>query len=150
MKRAFCLLLLLVALAQAAKFAKIPQFVEKGPHYATTGRVSKMYSPRSQTIYVAWTSIWAGALGQIFYGPVKDLYEGDYDDLCTFALDDIKQRNATEWNDGTFCENYYCRSTNSIPFIIQRLRDTKSNNANWTTYYQYANSAYAVRKRRFF
>jgi hypothetical protein len=146
MKSLFCLLLLLIVLSHAAKFAKVPQFVEKGPHYATTGRVSKMLSPRSPTIYVGWTSVWAGALGQIFYGPVKDLGVGDYDDLCSFALNDIQSRNATEWSDGTFCEKYFCQSTNSIPYIIQRLRNTKSDNGNWTTFYQYANSAYAVRK----
>eukprot|EP01080_Neovahlkampfia_damariscottae_P004791 gene4791-8377_t len=139
-----CLVFVFFYISNAAKFAKVPNFIEKGPYYASTGRVAKIHSPRSAEIYVAWTSVWAGALNQMFYGPVFDVTSDQTDELCSYALPLIMERNATEWNDGTFCEKYFCQPSNVAPYMVQKIRDTKSRNGNWTKYFQQANSAFAI------
>jgi hypothetical protein len=143
----------LIASTQSAKFAKLPQFIEKGknhwpkkpgPHFSTTGRVSKIHSPSSGEIYISFSSIWTNFLDQLFYGPVKNVELKDTEELCSFALEDITSTNLTEWNDGTFCENYFCRPSNSIPFFVQRLRSTPPSHVNYTRYQVIANSVYSV------
>jgi hypothetical protein len=82
------------------KFNQVPTFMEKSENYSINGRLSKIFAPRDQTLFMTLQSFWIVESNKILYGPIKSINPTETDELCTFSLQLIFENNLTDWKLG--------------------------------------------------
>jgi hypothetical protein len=130
------------------KFNEVPTFMEKSENFSLHGRLSKIFAPRDQTLFMTLQSFWVIESNQILYGPIKNIKTTETDEICSFSLSLIFENNLTEWRSGTFCEKYFCQSKEKIPWI-QSIQLPKTD-VNHLRNFQFMNSVFAVCFRKEF